>query len=72
MVEVRVMTQCEGGPAAWSPETRQRAARILVRLNEELGKEITTRVRWIAEGGEVQAAGAAAPAEPTAPSGESG
>ncbi|WP_268892872.1 hypothetical protein [Tomitella fengzijianii] len=43
-----------------------------MRLNEELGKEITTRVRWIAEGGEVQAAGAAAPAEPTAPSGESG
>ncbi|WP_207280202.1 hypothetical protein [Tomitella cavernea] len=66
------MAECEGGPAAWSPEARQRAARILVRLNTELGKEITPRIRWIAEGGEVQAAGAAAPAEPAAPSGESG
>ncbi|WP_182346119.1 hypothetical protein [Tomitella gaofuii] len=65
------MADCETRPG-WTLRNRRRAAQVAVRLAEELGESVAPRIRWIAEGGEVQAAGASAPAEPAASSGELG
>ncbi|MDN5757522.1 MAG: hypothetical protein L0H59_03175 [Tomitella sp.] len=55
MTEVVDVADRKSGTDGWTPGTRQRAAKVLIRLNEDLGREITPRVRWIADGGEIRA-----------------